>query len=87
MEQELLFEIILAANFLDIKPMLYVRLNDTTSSSDSLSYSDVGCKHVAGMIKGKSPEEISKLFNITSDFTPEEAVSSPNVAVCSCINL
>lgn len=33
---------------------------------------DVGCKTVANMIKGKSPEEIRKTFNITNDFTPEE---------------
>lgn len=30
---------------------------------------DVGCKTVANMIKGKSPEEIRKTFNITNDFT------------------
>lgn len=34
--------------------------------------SDVGCKTVANMIKGKQPEEIRKLFNIVNDFTPEE---------------
>jgi hypothetical protein len=28
--------------------------------------SDVGCKTVANMIKGKTPEEIRKLFNIDS---------------------
>lgn len=33
---------------------------------------DVGCKTVANMIKGKTPEEIRKLFNIQNDFTPEE---------------
>ncbi len=33
---------------------------------------DVGCKTVANMIKGKSPEEIRKTFNIQNDFTPEE---------------
>ncbi|KAI2471514.1 E3 ubiquitin ligase SCF complex, Skp subunit [Annulohypoxylon bovei var. microspora] len=54
-DQEMLFEIILASNYLDIKALL-----------------DVGCKTVANMIKGKSPEEIRKTFNITNDFTHEE---------------
>ncbi|CAN8097163.1 unnamed protein product [Discula destructiva] len=54
-DQEMLFEIILGANYMDIKALL-----------------DVGCKTVANMIKGKSPDEIRKTFNITNDFTPEE---------------
>ncbi|OAX82487.1 E3 ubiquitin ligase complex SCF subunit sconC [Emergomyces africanus] len=54
-DQEMLFEIILAANYLDIKALL-----------------DIGCKTVANMIKGKSPEDIRKTFNIQNDFTPEE---------------
>ena len=53
--QEELFELILAANFLDIKSLL-----------------DLTCAKVASMIKGKTPEEIRKTFNIVNDFTPEE---------------
>lgn len=33
---------------------------------------DLTCKTVAMMIKGKTPEEIRKTFNIKNDFTPEE---------------
>jgi S-phase kinase-associated protein 1 len=50
-----LFEMILAANFLDLKPML-----------------DVTCKAVSEMIKGKSPEDIKKIFGVEGDFTQEE---------------
>mmetsp|Transcript_50942 Transcript_50942/g.77411 ORF Transcript_50942/g.77411 Transcript_50942/m.77411 type:complete len:109 (+) Transcript_50942:219-545(+) len=52
---EELFEIILAANYLDIKSLL-----------------ELSCAKVASLIKGKSPEEIRKIFNIQNDFTPEE---------------
>jgi len=54
-EQEMLFELILAANYMDIKPLL-----------------DLTCAKVASMIKGKTPEQIRKTFNIVNDFTPEE---------------
>jgi S-phase kinase-associated protein 1 len=33
---------------------------------------DLTCAAVASMIKGKTPEEIRKTFNIVNDFTPEE---------------
>ena len=33
---------------------------------------DVTCKTVANMIKGKTPDEIRKTFNIKNDFTPAE---------------
>ncbi|ODV87130.1 hypothetical protein CANARDRAFT_194246 [[Candida] arabinofermentans NRRL YB-2248] len=57
-DQEMLYEIILASNYLNIKPLL-----------------NSGCKVVAEMIRGKSPEEIRKTFNIVNDFTPEEEVA------------
>jgi S-phase kinase-associated protein 1 len=54
-DQEVLFELILAANYMDVKPLL-----------------DLCCAKVASMIKGKTPEQIRKTFNIVNDFTPEE---------------
>eukprot|EP01094_Clydonella_sp_ATCC50884_P006971 TRINITY_DN1615_c0_g1_i1.p3 TRINITY_DN1615_c0_g1~~TRINITY_DN1615_c0_g1_i1.p3 ORF type:complete len:114 (-),score=36.68 TRINITY_DN1615_c0_g1_i1:111-452(-) len=39
---------------------------------DIKSLLDLTCKTVANMIKGKTPEEIRKTFNIKNDFTPEE---------------
>jgi len=55
LENDILFNIVLAANYLDIQSLL-----------------DLSCAKVATMIKGKSPEEIRKTFNIKNDFTPEE---------------
>ena len=52
---EVLFELILAANYLDIKGLL-----------------DLSAAKVASMIKGKTPDEIRRTFNIVNDFTPEE---------------
>jgi len=54
-EQSILFELILAANYMDIKPLL-----------------DLTCATVASLIKGKTPDEIRRTFNIVNDFTPEE---------------
>lgn len=33
---------------------------------------DVGCKTVANMIKGKSPDEMRRILNVHNDFTEEE---------------
>ena len=52
---DLVFEIILAANYMDIKSLL-----------------ELASSKVASIIKGKTPEEIRKTFNIQNDFTPEE---------------
>jgi hypothetical protein len=42
-----------------------------------LTRSDVGCKTVANMIKGKTPEEIRKLFNITNEYVgPRRGVAT-----------
>ncbi|GKV17815.1 hypothetical protein SLEP1_g28275 [Rubroshorea leprosula] len=49
-----LFDLILSANYLNIKSLL-----------------DLTCETVADMVKGKTPEEIRKKFNIKDDFTPE----------------
>ena len=52
---DLIFEIILASNYMDIKPLL-----------------ELASSKVASIIKGKTPEEIRKTFNIQKEFTPEE---------------
>jgi S-phase kinase-associated protein 1 len=54
-DQSIIFELILAANYLDIQPLL-----------------DLCCAKVASLIKGKTPEQIRRTFNIENDFTPEE---------------
>ena len=55
LELEVIFELILAANYMDIRPLM-----------------ELASSKVASIIKGKSPEEIRKTFNIQNDFTPEE---------------
>ncbi|KAB8349625.1 hypothetical protein FH972_023644 [Carpinus fangiana] len=52
--------------------LLIMGLNQAANYLDIKALLDVGCKTVANMIKGKSPEEIRKTFNIQNDFTAEE---------------
>mmetsp|Transcript_478 Transcript_478/g.746 ORF Transcript_478/g.746 Transcript_478/m.746 type:complete len:174 (+) Transcript_478:50-571(+) len=54
-DQTLLFELVTAANFMDIKALL-----------------DLTCLAVSVLIKGKSAEEIRRIFNISNDFSSEE---------------
>ncbi|EAZ40716.1 hypothetical protein OsJ_25185 [Oryza sativa Japonica Group] len=55
LDQDALFDVIAAANYLDIDGLL-----------------DLTCKRVADTIKGKTPEEIRKEFNIVNDLSKEE---------------
>ena len=80
-DQGTLFELILAANYLDIKGINWfdclidsILMICWTSPLVPLRIGllDVTCKTVANMIKGKTPEEIRKTFNIKNDFNPQE---------------
>ncbi|KIM83573.1 hypothetical protein PILCRDRAFT_163 [Piloderma croceum F 1598] len=68
-DQEMLFEIILAANYLDICFFSFFDLLFTAHTHRLIVRSDVGCK----------------LFNIVNDFTPEEEVPYPFISVPSPI--
>jgi len=54
-DQETMFKLLLAANYMDIKSLLLLM-----------------CAKVASLMKGKTPDQIRKTFNIRSDYTPEE---------------
>lgn len=53
--QDMLYELTMAANYLDVRNLL-----------------DVTTKTIANMIKGKTPEEMRKIFNIKCDYTEAE---------------
>jgi S-phase kinase-associated protein 1 len=54
-DQTMLFELVTAANYMDIKPLL-----------------DLTCLAVSIYIKGRSAEELRRIFNLSDEFTPEE---------------
>lgn len=54
-DKNVLFDLVAAANFMDIKPLL-----------------DLTCLAVSILIKGKSAAELREMFNISSEFSPEE---------------
>ena len=58
MDHKTLFDVIIAANYLNVKGLIYVT-----------------CKYVSNVIRGKSHEEIRKMFNIQTDFTSEQLES------------
>jgi S-phase kinase-associated protein 1 len=68
----MLFEIILVRTSTSSLSHTHTDPRQASNYLDIKPLLDVGCKTVANMIKGKSPEEIRKTFNITNDFTPEE---------------
>lgn len=53
--QRTLFELVIAADYLEIRSLL-----------------DVTCKTFANMVKGKTPDELRKTFNIVNDFSAAE---------------
>jgi S-phase kinase-associated protein 1 len=63
-EQEVLFELTLVANFMDIHPLL-----------------DLTCAKVASMVKGKEPEEIRHIFNITENINGGPCINEDEAQV------
>ncbi|CAN1229774.1 SKP1-like protein 4 [Linum perenne] len=63
LSMEMLFDVTLAANYLDIKAANYLDIKELL---------DLTCEYIASMMKGKEPEEIRKIFNIKNDYTKEE---------------
>ena len=67
-EQEILFEIILAANYLDIKSLLELGCASVAAMMKGLRF----ICFLSFLYIGKTPEQIRALFHIEKDFTPEE---------------
>lgn len=84
-EQSLLFELVTAANFMDIKPLLdltclavsiFIKVSDLLSGSIcSITWNTCSSNQIASfltLLQGKSAEELRRMFNISDEFSPEE---------------
>lgn len=63
------------ANYIDIDNIEIFNIVSAANYLDILELLQLGCAKVASMIKGKTPEEIKKEFNIENDLTEEEKES------------
>ena len=72
-DQATLFELILAANYLDIRPLLDLTCKTVANMIKGIVFFFQLCtEKKLTHPPGKTPEEIRKTFNIKNDFTPEE---------------
>ncbi|KAJ0980061.1 hypothetical protein J5N97_015535 [Dioscorea zingiberensis] len=53
-------------------PVLLHDLMQASSSMKIKGLMELGAERMASLIRGRSPDEIRKLFNIKYDFTPEQ---------------
>ncbi|XP_022845505.1 SKP1-like protein 1A [Olea europaea var. sylvestris] len=60
------------AEFVKVDQRTLVNLIMASNYLNIKSLLDLTCQTMADMIKGKTPEEIRKIFGIKNDFTPEE---------------
>ena len=60
------------ANFMEVDQETLFEIIMGANYLDIPPLVDLACAKVASMIKGKTPEEIRKRFNIENDFSPEE---------------
>lgn len=73
-ESQLLFKLIIAANYLNIKSLVSVfclaNVDGICVMCDAeCDFSDLGCRQVAELRNGKTPEYIRKMFNIVNSVT------------------